>query len=496
MDFPKGSNFEKVTITENGINDLSGTYVKVILSENYGDIFPAVASLDDAFNFVQNKKDVEKFKYILRTRTAIGNTKSLFGKPPIVPIDVSLKVIIKGEEINENVLYKFFHPIEHDEVKVLAFNFEDYCKSLSDAAFQRDFRALFHPSTGLEIGTQKKVKFDVALCAVSQTRLSNIESQLNIPKNSDYQLSYGVYLSINGMPTGIRIDDWFNRGGYLKRYYIIVDADISMSEQLDSGRKGISKHFANLIGDKVIELFGTTIINDSSQFGQFVLKHLDTGKVTGGDIDSDDFLAALQKAKEQKENYTEEEKELLGKIKKFSSLNKIPTSEQEVIALFYHLLQANIIKGYRTEFFSGIATYDSALSYKIEVKKSNSSDEDPLGIAPVIFQTEHSKGRKYYDVANFRRDNSSELCVEFKQNLGGFLQEINGKTEKDPSVIDILICWDIEIPSNILSTSYTLGDVHVAQRRYHSTTHRLGVIAADANTEIYCIILKDLLEKI
>ena len=498
--FPTGPTPEPI-VSSSPIEDTSGTIIRIKLSENYADLFPAIASLDDAVNFIQNKDDINKLEYILRTRTAIGNTRYLFGKEPSVPIDITLIVILNGEEIEKEIRYNFQHPKEHKEVSVLSYDLVEYVQNLTGTAFQRDFRALFHSVEDLEVGTIKKVKFDVALCAISQTRLNNIESELEIPSGSDYELTYGIHLAINGMPTGIRIDDWETRGGYLKRYYVIVDTDLSMSEQLDSGRKGISKHFANLISNEVIKLLTTSKIQIadggySASIGHFALTHLDTGRVTGGDMENDDFQTILRKIALDKKEYSSEDLETLDKIMSISSLSRIPKTEQEVIVLFYHLLEKGIIKGYRTEYISGVATYDAALSYKIKLEEKNDSRHDVLGIAPAILDSELSKGREFYDLANFRRDASSDLCVEFKLSLSGFLREIQGKTEKDPDCIDILICWDEQIPPNIPKSSYTLGEVHDNQRKFHGTTHRLGVIGPEKNTEIFCIMLKSVLEKL
>ncbi|WP_033580824.1 ATP-binding protein [Priestia aryabhattai] len=499
-EFPTGPIHEPI-ISTCPITDKSGTSISIKLSHNYAEFFPAIASLDDAINIINTKDDVKKLEYLLRTRTAIGNTRHLFGQEPSVPVDVELVIVIDGQEHRKPIKYNFQHPKEHREVSVLSYDFGEYVQNLANHAFQRDFRALYHSVKDQEVGTIKKVKFNVALCAISQTRLNNIESDLGIPNYSDFDLTYGIHLAINGMPTGIRIDNWETGGGYLKRYYVIVDTDLSMSEQLDSGRKGISKHFANLISKEVIKLLGTTKIQTggnsySSSFGHFALSQLDSGRVTGGDTANDDFQTMLGKIDTDKQSYTAEDLEVLGRIKDYSSLMRIPKTEQEVIVLFYHLLEKEIIKGYKTEYVSGVATYDAALSYKLKLDERNDSDHDLLGVSPAIVESELSKGREYYDLANFRRDRSSELCVEFKQNLGGFLQEIQGKTEKDPASIDILICWDKQIPASIPTSSYTLGEVHDSQRKYHGTTHRLGIIGPENNTEIYCIILKDALEKL
>lgn len=498
--FPEGSD-DGPHNSQKPIEEESGTVIEIKLSDNYAEFFPAIASLDDVKEVIDTKDDIKKLEYILRTRTAIGNTRHLFGEEPVVAIDVYLKVIVEQEIETKLVKYNYLHPKEHREVASLSYDFEEYIQNLTNYAFQRDFRALFYSIKDKEVGTLRTVKFDIALCSISQTRLNNIERDLGIPDEADYELSYGIHLAINGMPTGIRIDNWDNSGGYLKRYFVIVDTDLTMSEQLDSGRKGISRHYANLISKEVIRLFANAKIETSngefsSSFGHFALSHLDAGRVVGGDTANDNFLTILKKIDEEEKNYTDRDKRTMEKIKQYSSLLRLPRTEQEVIVLFYHLLEKEIIKGYQTKYVSGVATYDAALTYKLKLIDENSYPQDKIGIANAILTSELSKGKELYDLADFRRDGSSELCVEFKQSLGGFLQEIQGKTEKDPSSIDILICWNEQIPVNIPTSSYTLGVVHDTQRRYHGTTHRLGVIGPESNTEIYCIILETVINKL
>lgn len=361
-DFPTGP-VAVPTPTTDGIEGESGTVVKVTLSpEDYATLFPAVASLDSTKRYIKTDRDIKRLLYILRTRTAIGNTRSLYNKAPRVPIDIELKIIIDGNVSIYPVPYKYYHPLEHDEVGTLAYNFDQYVESLNKAGFKRDFRALYHTVENVEVGINRKLKFDVALCAVAQKRLTKIEGMLELDKieSSDVGVTYGIHLSINGMPTGIRIDNWDHKGGYLKRYYVVVDAELGISEQLDPGRKGISEYYANLISKRVIDLLGETSIGGGSPFGHFATTNLDSGRIDDDDIEDDDFYTIVERVENETSDYSEEEKELLEKIKRYSSFNKIPSTEQEVIGIFYQLLSKGVIKGYTTDYLSGVATYDAA----------------------------------------------------------------------------------------------------------------------------------------
>lgn len=495
--FPNSPIPEPKIVNQNHLDD-AGTVVRLKLAHNYQAHFPALASLDATRTYVQKKADIDRLVYILRSRTAIGNTRYLFSLSPEVPIDIELRVLFPDSEEKRDIPFRYYHPKEHNEVSVLAYDMYNYVENLKRASFKRDFRALYHPVPDQRVGTLREIKFDVALCAVSSTRLANIESKLRLNKieTTDVNLCYGIHLAINGMPTGLRIDDWDERGNWLKRYFVIVDAELGFSDQLDSGRKGISRHFAKLISDKVLKLISETRVNDSDTFAHYALAHMDTGRVVGRDIYEDDFYTILENIDEQKGSYDTQERILLKKIKKYSSLERLPSTELEVIALYYHLTDRGIIKGYTTQYLSSIATYDAGMLYSLELTTDNLAPENPLGIAKVFYEKERSKGRSVFNVACYRR-NRPELCIEFKKSIGNFLEEIRGKTAKEPDIIDILICWDDSIPSSVQATSYTLDPIDDTQRQFYGTTHRLGLIGAEGgNTEVDCIVLRDVLNNL
>jgi hypothetical protein len=320
----------------------------------------------------------------------------------------------------------------------------------------------------------------------------------------DVGVSYGIYLSINGMPTGIRIDDWDTRGSDRKRYYVIVDANLEISAQLDSGRKGISRHFANMISDRVWELIGDSQIGNSDTFSRYAVRFLDVGRATALlPTQTQEFQERVNEVRQEGYRQEQEEKELLQTFRDFTHFLKFPSDEQEVIATFYCLLSKDIIKGYRTVYLSGKATYDAAFDYEIECNNNNIHPSDPLGVGQLLVdELKPSKGSRKIVPRYIHKDRfvgftkSPELCIEFKRTLGDFIQELSrsGQTNKNPNDIDILIVWDDTIPPSISSASYTLALLPDHKRIFHSTTHQLGIIGTHS-TEIQCIVLKHVLEK-
>ena len=491
------------------------TYIKVKLAENYAERFPAVSSAENAIALaeagwreVDGQYKPEGFEFILRTKTAIGNTRPLFNNAPLVPIDITLDVI-NSEGISSTgipISYSYYHPRLHKEISIDSYDFQDYYDNrYTRAGVEKDFRGLFHAVTNITIGTRRPLSCDIALSAIATRRLTRIADDLELANFSsgDTEITYGIHLAIDGMPTGLKIDDWDRRGNYLQRYYVVVDADMDISNQLDPGRKGISDYYARLISKKVLDLLSTSTVNGSDPFNRYASSHLNHGRARGGgddDLPSLDFQNKVLQARDWQTDAQNNHPELYFSLQQLSRLLAFPEhDEQEVIALFYELQSLNIIKGYKTVYISGNAAYDAAFDYKINCTPDNIYPRDPLGIGQVTVDGLQARGLDTWDHSRLFHHLSTypELCVDFKRNLGAFLDEINRprSSSKNPNALDLLIFWDLQVPSSIPRELYTIDPITDNRRRYHSTTHRLG-LAGHYSTEIACISLKHVLQRI
>jgi hypothetical protein len=317
-------------------------------------------------------------------------------------------------------------------------------------------------------------------------------------ETGDTDITYGVHLSIDGMPTGLRIDNWDTKGGYIKRYFVVVDAELNLSDQLDPGRKGISNYFSNLISDRALELINEETINGSDPFSRYASRHLDHGRGGGGGgLPPQEFQRMVDQVREDGEEQPEDLKEI---VREYSTLQYCPTDEQEVIALFYQALKGGIIKGYRTVYqASTSAVYDAAFDYRIDcAEQSNLYPDDPVGVGQVLVEDLRNRGESEYVHANHYSGQTAlpELCVEFKKTVGGFLDEIHnrsGKTSKTSNDIDILVVWGTTVSVDVPQDIFTLDPVSDNKRTFHGVTHRLGVIGQDFS-DIRVISLRHLLE--
>jgi hypothetical protein len=488
---------------DHDLHSLWNTKIEVRLDNDYQTRFDAVAALDVSKSILENRSDLERFKYILRTKTALGNTKGLFSLPPLVPIEIKLQVTFPdGSIVRDDVPYSYYHPMEHQEISVNSYEFGNYITQAQAANFIRGFRGLSHSISPHIVGTRNPISCNVFLSAISSTRLRNIEEDLRLSEIEDpgAKISNGIFLSIDGMPTGIRLDSWDKKGGSYKRYYVIVDCSLDISNTLDSGRKGITSHYANLIDQEVIDLLNETRIGTGDTFSSYASRDLDIGRGTppgGGGLSIPDFQADINSAKANIQYDLQNHAADVSKVVQNTPLLGIPHSEQEVVVLFFSLLAKGIIKGYNVVYSAGSEkVYDAAFSYKIQLA-GNTEPDDPIGIGRLKAQTLANQRLVEYDHSQHYAYNTvyPEICVEFKKSVGGLLYELNGQSNKDANQIDLLIVWDTSIPSQIPSNSYTLTTIQPTQRIFHGATHRLGILGA-RNTDITVISLKDVLNQI
>lgn len=479
------------------------TKISIRYDDDYQRRFDAVAALDLVNDMLIDETDLEKFEYILRTKTAVGNTKILFSQPPLVAIDIKLNVIFPDGKIsNRSLPYSYYHPVHHSEISVNTFEFANYVTQSRAANFTRGFRGLTHKIKAQTIGQRTPLVADIHLSAVSATRLGNIEKELRLDTIEDpgAKISCGIYLSIDGMPTGIRLDSWDKKGGQYKRYYVIVDCSLDISNTLDSGRKGITSHYANLIDAEVIRLLNTSQIEGFDTFSSYSSRDLDIGRGTplgNNGFTVPEFQSDIRNAKAQHDIDLISFNEQVLKVNKYSPLLSIPHSEQEVVALFYSLLSQNIIKGYKTVYQAGSEkVYDASYTYELDLE-DNTEPLDSLGIGRIRAQELKSEKLSKYDHSQHfaYRTVYPEICVEFKLTIGGLLNELSRQSNKDSHQIDLLIVWDTSVPPQIQGDRYTLVEVNPTQRLFHSTTHLLGIINA-RNTDIFVISLKDVLDKL
>ena len=508
IDFPS-SPIPDVTKTKDDLGEYN-TKIELKLHDNYKEDFSPLSNLDGAFSFI-NYDSCDTFVNLLRTKTAIGNTNVLFGKNPIVDIDVLL--VVYNDDglvaIEQKVPYSYDHPKDRVE-KENSYDFEYYVNDkLPEAGADKKFYCLTNTKIDVPIGEKNPINVSVCISAILKESLNSINDDLNYDKamiKSGAGYTPGVYLSIDGMPTGIRIGNWVEeKGANYLRYYVIVDCSLAISNELDSGRKGISQYRANQISDFAFSLKDAKIYN-SDKFHAYAISEL-TSRVDDKGLsdlfceeeEANDFSKRVKRAKSAKE---EQEKDPVAQfVINNSSLIHVPDNEEEVRTLFHELLAKGIIKGYKTVFdAANRSVYDSALDYYIDVDEQNSNLKDPNGYSESVLSFLQTNKVKKIDFNTWKKrcKHSKEqvLCTEFKYGLNDLLYDLlKINSSKLSNEIDIVITWDYSIADELKKECQYTNIVSPKDNCFHSVTNKLKITNPDSTT-FYCICLKKVIENI
>lgn len=478
------------------------TLIRVDLEDDYKERYAALSSLDQAFLLIEEEK-YEAFETLLRTRTAVGNTRVLFNETPITNIEINLRVVDNdGNYIyNVQVPYEFAHPKDNNTIKSRSYSFQEYVKEICvKAGSNKDFYCLTNYYPKATIGERNPLTADICLSAIYRGTISDINQSIGM----EGLYAPGVYLSIMGMPTGIKIADWsLDRGGAAyQRYYAVVDCGLSIGEELDSGRKGITAYRANQISDFVFERLSDKI-DDSDKFSTFAVRNL-TATSDDKDLDElfdedvDDFSKRIEHIKEIIE--ADKDRPITKFIKKNTTLLHEPTNEEEVRTLFHEMLACKYIKGYTTIFdAANRSTYDSAMDYQLVVSDEVSANSDPNGISQIVIEKSKKKGVSVINNVQWGRlvkhSGDKALCVEYKYLLGDLLNDLLKKdSSKDPEKIDIVIAWD-DSDLGKYTERCVFTNMDPNKTVFYGATSELCV-TSPRPAKMICICLKKVIERI
>tara|TARA_B100001564_G_C20661655_1_gene681855 strand:- start:253 stop:2436 length:2184 start_codon:yes stop_codon:yes gene_type:complete len=492
----------------------------------------ALSTWDKLWNHFECEDDIDGIIQLLRTRTALGYVSHLFESEPPCPIEITYGMrLADGSAITGDVPYRFQTPAE-----ILDINNEDVrswdeqveiATDQSASPEDRRFDVLTYSTTEpIRIGVQASKQFNcnIYISVVGQNRMNQIQEQVyGDDRDTDVKFRSGVYLSINGMPTniecGVYNDSW--NGGTYQRYYVIADADLSISSELDSGRKGISKHFAGLIVDAVIEILSAP---QDSLGGVSLRSHSNSNWNSRGD----EFLS-FDDSHEDAVEAVRSKGELFSDVNLETLTNQlyVPRLEQDVIAAFFGLLSGGLLPGYYCIYNSSKSRYDTGFIFDLRMTQKIIPQESGVGVAFLrgteewfYYHKSHTHGhpfginprnrnayiklfgdepKMYFPEfprnQNFQSasrevlidETRAVLCIEFKKSLSeaigrqGFAT--NSKTMQDLSVVDIIVLWDNNVEE--LPAPWDYREIKSHQRYFPGVTHILR--NSDQNTQALVI---------
>lgn len=456
--------------------DPSGTTVEVKLCASYE--VAALRTLQSLDSFFLWAKTPLILEYVLRTRTAIGNAAKYLGGTPIKEVDILVCIDGKPEQA---IPYSLLTPFDGDYCKKSRYKLQttlDKARAYEDVFLDaklkdsdKVYRALRCDCPGLSVGTRVKTDFDLSVLICGETGVTELERQYQLttmeegPKKS-FELGTGVYLCVNGMPTGILLHRWTD--GFNKRFLCHVNVGMEANAELDKGRKGISEYTRAQIIAEIERQLGVKRVQ-----GKYSLRHV-----------GHRMMESLSRGYAGTDVATHLDKwDKTDDVLKEGCLRKVPLDENGVIVIFAELVGKRSLAGYQLRYISQDATFDFAFSYRV--------DDADLDKGPV------SVSRGYIDSLDYALDDKTRLLkgrrgVDY--HIGEFkisAEDIVGSEKQPLSDLDLLVVWDFNQDA-IERLGGSIRDVNVDKRKFDGVTHVLGDVGGDC--QVVC--LKALIEKL
>lgn len=383
-------------------------------------------------------QSLDVLKWIIRTKTAIGDLKPLFeNRTDRIEVNLEFKDI-SNNVLMEEIVNSYLLPEEfiQDPIRNVV-ELDEFIKisaTLDDKAKSRKLTGKCLKKIGSEKRNGRKINYYIFF-APSRKTWDSICSQSNLKilddENQDLLLyEGGIYFGTKGMPTGIRIEPPKTASPfYWPNIYMIIEDD---SIRFDIGRKAIPSRSLGLLRDISKKLF-----NEIIPFVEYIRTDPPT-------------QATIPTSASYLKNTQFEE------IKKLSDLNiegisfkKNPDGQEaSVVAIFHELLGAKIIKGYHTLKMGYKMTYDSWALYKIPSEINYKHIPSEISV-----------------------DSEIPIILEFKFKGEYILQDFQSNI-KFFNDIDLIVCWDLD--ENIFSKNGV--DVELLQKNeafFFGSTHKL-----------------------
>ncbi len=459
------------------IRSLAGSGTTVSLCFAIGQYEPNIANTSVLDGFFEWASDVKLLAFILRTRTAIGQVGPLFGQPPSVDVDVEVNFMSSGAKLS--VPYSFF-----DFQTLAPFNQQNFPQASEYATEiylnpRRPNKAQFgifqvfshdasNPGQPLKVGkTRGGVSFSTYVYACGKENLA-AALELYDPRLGDefkhLTFTTDVHLAIDGMPCGVPIDSWNNFGAHEQRYFAMVNTELAFGTVLDAGRKTITRHYVDLIVNKIVEM-----TKDAAYFA---------GRTSFYELSTQLHTRVAPPTRTP-----------LDYIRRWSAypllassgllLNKEPDDELGAYVLFGELVGRGHIPGYIIQYISGGAIYDAAFEFELNLKNGNhlnpsANGNTKYGVGQALVQQQQrTSGFPTYKWSN-PATGQIHLVTEFKVAAEELLRDIQKRrSEKQIQDINLLICIRFN-EKEIRDLQGAVIPVSDAARKLSGVTHELS----------------------
>ncbi|MCI0329939.1 MAG: ATP-binding protein [candidate division Zixibacteria bacterium] len=388
-----------------------------------------VAERDDSeFDLFDHTQ--ERLIHLLRTKTAIGNTGSLYGSEiGQIPLDIMVRLTYTGKDgiPGETVSVPFRYAAPHDYISKNSWlEFQKYLELRQTPGHEKKARGKSIVLRGSTEKGGRKIKYYAF--ASSRTNFDEISKEHNLYNGDELDITPGIFISTKRMPTGIVVPPprtratpyWFN-------LFIMLEDD---GLRFDLGRKALR--------GRAVEMFKNIALKE---VWAKMVPHI-------SEIMPEPVGLELQREKELQE--------LREKVKLAPSLDyakiqylKEPSNEQSVIAIFHELLGAGLLEGYRTYHNSAFDQYDSIVNYRIKKSKVGRNQAGVFPKDPLDF----------------------DIIVEFKYEASAILDDIE-EGKKHINEIKLLVCWKLD-KRKFKEEHIEIEDLEPDDVVYYGATHRL-----------------------
>lgn len=400
----------------------------------------------------------DQMKYLIRTKTAIGNTEKLWNDD----IDITINYEFRDKDnkhYKEQLPFKYFNIIDMlkdtDKIDLQEFLSNSKGVMVSDREKRKMLKdKIIYENSTIQHSGNRIINY-IAYFIPSRNAWEKInqqyhlipsdisEEELNTYLEKFYyaQLGPGIYTAVKGMPTGITVNhpSTGNAGYWPNMFILFQDNRLSF----DIGRKSIHGSQQN-----ILKVYSKKIFNE---FAKIVSRY--------GARNFD-----LESNKWDKENIFETIKnmrDLDDKSQEKTVFKKIPNKQEaQVSAMFYEQIGKGNIKG-------------------------------------LELYTTGYKGK--YDLYG-KVKNKGNIVIEFKSELRNILKDFNDE-QKLFEEIDCIVCWNVSEEDKDKFHDYGISIVDNMQKSIFSAeknefdyyTHRLEL--SNYTQPIYVIDLMILLAK-
>lgn len=359
----------------------------------------------------------DELKWLLRTRTAVGDTRKLLRGEELPEVEVRYTWRSATDRLVENQPVEVGYP---DVAGPKSVTIEEVNRSLvaktSKVAKEKYLKSKV--VTGkVQVGSGRETVYVYGAMLPGNKAITEDLAQAH-RLNIEGLVQPGIFVVTKSMPTGVMIDPAAAGAypAYYRRCIFLVDYD---RINFDMGRKSIPWQFRNRLQQAVFELF--------SQFEKVAKYQLPL------DIKPPTPTETPAERRQRMQNTLDEAGKRADLKWPGISFTKVPTEQEAAVAaLFHELVGAKQIKGYEALATGYSTQYDLIARY---------TDDD--GSLPVV--------------------------IEFKDRLQSVLQDFRDGV-KSKNDIDILVCWDFQ--EHLLKQGGMEIDIDT-DCRYDGVTHQL-----------------------